>query len=303
MTVVVHNEKASEKSTNGTPQTQSQGEHIQVPLSQIERDEEFNARQGDSAYRNIPELAESVKQNGQLQEVTVMVNKKGAEKPYFMVNGFRRGRAFEVIAKETKTDPMVNVFVKPFEGERFEERLMEAKWANLASDGGTDPLRDYEYAARCQYFHSKLGASPKKIAKFIGKHEQTVYTYLKLFEKLSPEVKTAWSSAPDPEKEIPVSKLLQWSKRGPAEQKALMEKYVSGDDSPLYEGGSSDDGGSEGKPPKKRIDKEKPGTKDIKAELEKIQTKMEDAKGQDLARLEGASKALRYVLGDISRVF
>ena len=298
MTLVQVNEKAA----NGTAPSTQKDYNLIVHLSEIEVDEDFNARTGDNAYRNIPELALSIQKTGQLNELQVMENKKGAKCPWFLIGGFRRARAFALIAKEEKSDPEIRILVKHFDGARFDERLVEARYANLASDGGTNPLRDFEYAERCNYFHSKLGASAKKIAQFIGKSEAVVYTYLKLFEKLTPEVRTSWASAPDPEKEIPISKLQSWAKHTPSEQKALMEKYISGDDSPVYQGGGKDEGSDPDKP-KKRIDKERPGTKDIKAELEKIEAKREDARGSEQAKLEGASKALRFVLGDISRIF
>lgn len=283
-----------------------------IALSDIEVDEDFNARQGPDAYRNIEELADSLDKVGQQQNLTVMPNKKGADKPFFLIAGFRRNRAFHAILKRTKAkDVMVNVLVKNFEGDRFDEKLIEARYANLATDGGTDPLRDYEYAARCHYFHSKLGASAKKIASFIGKPVNVVHAYLALFDKLTPEVRAVWAAAPDPTKEIPLSRLKSWSTRNPAEQKALCESYVSGSDEPVYEGGErgGQENGKGDKDPeadgKSRIDGKRPSPNVLRKQLSAVKERLETEKlGKvEEAELRMVSKTLRYVLGEISRIF
>lgn len=93
-----------------------------IPLSDIEIDHSFNARSGDWAktedqadgHAGMKGLVESIKARGQDTEVVVMPNTKPlskTNKPFFLVNGFRRAEAVRLIGEENK-DKAVTINAK-----------------------------------------------------------------------------------------------------------------------------------------------------------------------------------------------
>jgi ParB/RepB/Spo0J family partition protein len=268
-------------------------ESLDIELDRIDVDDKFNARH---ALHHIPELAESIRAQGLLQPLVVRANPHKGEGYFFLVAGHRRLAACRLLKFKT-----VRCEVHLYENRD------EAMLAALASDTTSDPLRNYDIAERCHYFHSKFGSTPKKLAELIGRSPSEVTMLLACYRELEPSVREAWSKAPDPDKEIPIARLNRWRKEAPSHQKELLEAYQDNDRAVVT---------NEGEPKRnkkgKRVDGKRPTMREVKLTLEQIEERQKGKHDSDgrtrlsasqLARLEGMSKALRFVLGEVSRVF
>jgi len=80
-----------------------------VRVDDIEVNEEWNSRK---TYSGIEELSEDIQEHGLISPLTIRANEKGAKQPWFLVAGFRRIKAIDMIGMvevEVKVDPSNDV--------------------------------------------------------------------------------------------------------------------------------------------------------------------------------------------------
>ncbi len=258
-----------------------------VPFSCIIADESFNARK---TYRDIDKLAETIKSQGQIEPFQLAEGPWVKACHFQLVQGFRRHRARELLARAA-TPRAASLRVPAII--RFYQTRDEAMITALACDSSSDPLRCYDLADRCDYLNSKFKMPLKALGEMIGKSLTEVGMLLGCYRELIPEVKTAWGKAPDPDKEIPLTRLNRWRKESPIIQKRLLEAYQDGD-RPLVD----DDGEPVKNRTGKRVDNKRPSVNVLRSTLERLSKKRGASK-----EIDGMCKALRFALGDIARLF
>jgi len=157
---------------------------ITVPFESIECDHSFNGR---TNYRKIDELAESIKQNGLLQNIGVC-EKKGEPGQYQVVYGFRRYLAIQKIRGELGPDAFANIDVLINEGTREELRDR-----NVKENIDREQLEPHEIASIIKTMVNS-GLEQRDIATRLGRPQSWVSYHYKAATRLGP---AAWSAFKD----------------------------------------------------------------------------------------------------------
>ena len=129
---------------------------MSVPVSELQVDDTFNIRQN---YIGIPELAKSIKDNGQENPVDVVVIDGSKGKKYRLIAGFRRTRAIMEAGL-----PLIRVQVRELKGETEEEREFEARMLNVRENLERSELTPYEKGLICVDLENR-GLKREEIAK------------------------------------------------------------------------------------------------------------------------------------------
>ena len=265
-----------------------------VPLSAIIVRPEFNAR---TTYREIESLAASIEENGLEQPLVVYFledpdDPDGVPSRFFLQSGFRRHQALTLIA-ERRHDPDLEVAVQIKSFLSHDEAMFSA----LAVDATGDPLRNFDLAVRLDYLQRKY---PKKdLPRITGLGAVIVKDLLSCLRDLDPKVIDAWSRAPSPDMEIPLTRLRAWRREGPVDQRRLLAAYQDGD-RPILEEDGEPARGRRG-----RLDgrSSRPTPSSLRYELAAIETRLEEgATPEDAARLSGIAKGLKFALGQVKRL-
>jgi ParB/RepB/Spo0J family partition protein len=281
-------------------------------------DEKFNHRRN---YDGIDELAKDLKNQGLLHPL--LVEKKGGK--YHLVGGFRRHRALKTFLKP-EDSVMCNI-------QTYEEPV-QAYFAGL-SDNHSDPVTNFELATRLAFVEDKFGTSRKKLSEVTGKSQGEISQLITCLKELSPVVRKAWEDSATqtvsadgnkvvtalnkeypvaPKGEIPFYRLNSWRKQQDAKkQKTLLEGYLEGfttdtewlksladeEKATKKEEGTEEKGEGKGEGDSEIV--VRPRMKDIKDAVAKLSEKKEKDKSLSESD-EGKYKALRWVIGDISRM-
>jgi ParB family chromosome partitioning protein len=147
---------------------------ITIPFEAIECDHSFNAR---TNYKKIDELADSIKQNGLLQNIGV-AEKPGTPGRYMVVYGFRRYLAIEKIRLELGSDAFAQLDVHLNEGTREELRDRMVK-ENI----DRDDLEPYEIAMVIKSMVN-AGLEQRNIGTRLGRPQSWVSYHYKVATKL-----------------------------------------------------------------------------------------------------------------------
>jgi ParB/RepB/Spo0J family partition protein len=263
-----------------------------IPFGDIFIDDELNVRKTYDK-KKLASLAESIRTQGQLDPF--LVGPKNKDGKYPLIAGFRRSRAHKLVHGDAAASVLVPVNVKEFRSSE------EALLANMAFDEGREPIKRYELADRLAYMSSELGYKGVDLAKKINMSNATVSNIITCRTKLCDEVLAAWSGAPSPEQEIPISKLVEWAHYPTEDQLAALEDYMSAGEDEDPEEPSAGDGKGEGKgkkdKPKSAVLLKPLSKKTLVGKLTEFREREGD--GDEFTDAEvGAYKTLRWVLGE-----
>lgn len=284
---------AVETATDSSPALPTASEAMMIPFGDIAIDDELNVRKTYDK-KKLASLAESIRTQGQLDPF--LVGPKNKDGKYPLIAGFRRSRAHKLVHGESAASVLVPVNVKEF------RTADEALLANMAFDEGREPIKRYELADRLTYMSTNLGYKGIELAKKINMSNATVSNLITCRTKLCDDVLKAWASAPSPEQEIPISKLVEWAHYPTEDQLEALAAYMSTDsDEESEEDPDAGDGEGEGKGKKNKPKSPallKPLSKKVLvAKLTEFREREGD--GDDFTDVEvGAYKALRWVLGE-----
>lgn len=265
---------------------------MMIPFGEIVVDDNMNVRKTYDGKR-IASLAASIRTQGQLDPY--LVAPRSEDGKYHLISGFRRARAHVLIHGDKSAEIMVPANVKRFANPD------DALIANLAFDEGREPVKRYELADRLAYLSGELGYKGVDLAKKINMSNATVSNLIACRNRLAQEVLDVWKSAPSPDQEIPISRLVEWSQFPVEDQLAALEAYMSlGDESDDEDENSGDgddagDGDPKGKNKKKTILMKPRSKKNLVAKLDEFRER--EAAGEEFSEAEaGAFKCLRWVL-------
>ncbi|MHB8107763.1 MAG: ParB/RepB/Spo0J family partition protein [Candidatus Cryosericum sp.] len=196
---------------------------IQVPFRELIVDKAINVRK---TYRpeRVAQLAEQIKADGMRRPLDVCLNKDGK---YMVLAGFTRCAALEVVFGKNVGDYLatcrVNRSKVPGQLLTSEEMMM----INLASDETQEPVKQSELAARVHYMVKEMGIRQEIVAKRCFVDVGKVGVLNRLWEKLHPEIKDAWTKAPSREAEIPLTHLQSWIAFPPDQQLIAFHTLVA----------------------------------------------------------------------------
>ena len=264
---------------------------MMVLFGDIVIDDNMNVRKTYDGKR-IASLALSIKTQGQLDPF--LVAPRSEDGKYHLISGFRRARAHKLIHGDKAPEILVPANVKRF------RNADDALIANLAFDEGREPVKRYELADRLAYMSGELGYKGIDLAKKINMSNATVSNLIACRNRLAQEVLDVWKSAPSPDQEIPISRLVEWSQFPVEDQLAALEAYMSlGDESDDEDENSGDGGAGDGEPKdrkkKKTILMKPRSKKNLVAKLDEFRER--ETAGEEFSEAEaGAFKCLRWVL-------
>ncbi len=164
-----------------------------INLEQLEPNP-FQPRQTFNQEK-IEELAESIKQNGLLQKITVIpkVNKKLQPEGdgYYIISGERRFRAYKYLAEndegmEYKAIEAVVIPVDELTPETYNQKLMVD---SLLENIDREDLTIVEKAEAIENIQKETEKTYKEIAEILGKSEGTIKNIMSLSGQLSEEEK------------------------------------------------------------------------------------------------------------------
>jgi len=155
---------------------------ITIPFEAIECDHTFNAR---ASYKKIDELAESIKQNGLLQNIGVC-EKRGESDTYQVVYGFRRYLAIQKIRVELGPEAFEEIEVLLNEGTREELRDRMVK-ENI----DREQLEPHEIASVIKTMVNS-GLEQRDIGTRLGRPQSWVSYHYKVATRLGPVAWTAF---------------------------------------------------------------------------------------------------------------
>jgi ParB family chromosome partitioning protein len=164
-----------------------------INLEQLEPNP-FQPRQTFNQEK-IEELAESIKQNGLLQKITVIpkVNKRLQPEGdgYYIISGERRFRAYKYLAEndegmEYKAIEAVVIPVDELTPETYNQKLMVD---SLLENIDREDLTIVEKAEAIENIQKETGKTYKEIAEILGKSEGTIKNIMSLSGQLSEEEK------------------------------------------------------------------------------------------------------------------
>lgn len=285
-------------------------ENLTVPFSSITIDLEFNSR---TVYKNIPELAESIKSHGLITPLTV---RKADDGSWYLVAGYRRYQALTLL---NWGDKPVKVTMEDYETDGA------AYLANIVENTARSDMNTVDLAKRFHELETgtyrrilkplkegeEAGINAKIPRKEIAKHSGFSVSHLsnliRIHTKMSDTVKEMCQKH-----EIPMAKMFKWSAiEGEEEQLAAFEEWKSAVDAEK----------AEGKKPKSKKDKKDkddegddegdetetvsgPSKSEIKSQFAALDEKIKEGalKGEELLVAKTKHKTLRWVLGEIVRL-
>lgn len=207
------------KKTEATETKILPGEKIVlVPLSQIERRKDFNARSSTKESQTLTgswaDFKNSIATKGQEQACVVRPNtgKNAGKYPYDLIVGFRRCDAIQEIGNVAGTaDPMVKVIIR--EMSESDAKLLNM-YENTARLGFSGPDLTKAIA---RFKKENPNVSETVIANALGLSQQYVNQMSTASNKLAPKVMAAWSkgTATDSNAGVSagISKILQVVKK------------------------------------------------------------------------------------------
>ncbi len=182
-----------------TDDPRPEGRPLPLKLSQIVPD----PAQPRQTYvdKETEALADSIQEEGQETPVHVFKHPDPSKRGIFMLSaGERRWRAFQIIAKRTGTDPIVEAYIKVISDRKtqfrraFVENLHRKDLVALDEAGAYARLR-------------ADGDTLEQIAKLVDRSVSHVMNYLKLHE-LCPGVKALMDPNLDPQKQLSVTSAI-----------------------------------------------------------------------------------------------
>ena len=160
---------------------------LRVPLTDIIVDEKFNARKdyggevpgtkSEERRQTLEELAESLKNDGQLQPVLVSKTDKGK---YTLRFGFRRYKALQLLEEEF-------ILVQLWEGTDY-----DAVMINLTENCSRNDLHPWEMALRCAEISKQFKVEALEISKRVGKSKSHVNNLIRIANNVDSKIFEAW---------------------------------------------------------------------------------------------------------------
>lgn len=267
-----------------------------VKFNQIHANFPFNVR---TIYKNIPELAESIKTVGLLQPLVVCRN-DGKGGGFNLIAGFRRYSALELLKMSDTYD--VPVIVKEITTNE------EADLANLAENANRKDIHPADHADRLRLVErgdpdtNRVPVSRKKIAQTTGFSTAHIGNLIRCASKLDPKIMIEWRK-----KDLPLTFLLGICPLPHDEQLKALEKFLT------KEKKARGAGKEKAEKAKEEVSDEGPSAPSktmVRAKLSELQEKRENSLGvvktkssqEEAIALSGEIRAIRWTLGEISRL-
>lgn len=149
-----------------------------VAIQHIQPRPGFNPR---TVFEGIPELADSLLNDGQKEALKVMVLKDGR---ILFLEGDRRYRAFQLLLEQKRITPDHKIRIIPVTSNATEEQMLKDSWiSNVDYYKHTfRPLEQAEVAWRFKHCFTEKERSDKEVADIMGCSRQTVNNFLSLAE-------------------------------------------------------------------------------------------------------------------------
>lgn len=185
---------------------------MHVPLSMVHADFEWNCRSGDPALQGdsggeldtneFKSLVDSIRSRGQDEPVTVRAKGKG----YQLVVGFRRYRAIQTIAEETKTQKTATILIKIRELNDVEARSLNIRENTARAQLAPPDLAFALVDLRSQY--KAAGGSPtiEAMAQEVGVGRPYASKLFSIVDRVLPALLKKWRTS---QVEIGVVKMAQ----------------------------------------------------------------------------------------------
>lgn len=176
-------------------------ERKRILLSDIHVDPDTNARKS-YAEDAMKRLASSIKADNLLNPVVVRLvtdeeKKDGIAKPYFLLAGFRRVKAHgpEYLNRDAIDATVLDPETKPVDGAII----------GLVDNLNREGLSTYEQAVGFVQVRDNFKLSGEQIAQRIrgtteegkGYSKSTINNYMRIYDELHPEIRTAWMERKD----------------------------------------------------------------------------------------------------------
>jgi ParB/RepB/Spo0J family partition protein len=265
----------------------ARGDLRNVRMGDIVADEAFNVRQAYDPVR-LSELEESIRASGGI--LNPLIVSEGKDGKLHLLGGFRRSRALASIHGEALPNVIVPVRVVRCQTED------DALLANIAVDGAQEPFRRYDLADRLAWLRKERKLDNRTLAARTGLGHMTVSQLITARTKLIEPIVEAWRSAPSAAREIPFTKLLDWSRHSHEDQAIAFKKYMADLVREAEKKDELDDPADD--PKRKPAILLKPRTKrELVKQLAKFREKQEAGKlkGEELGAYKFARWALREV--------
>lgn len=169
-----------------------------LPLNKIRVDKAWNCRQhflpsressSDASITDeqkaIRSLADSIKEQGQIQPVLVRESEK-KDGTYHLIIGFRRYAALKSLNAAT-------IRCELFTGDERQALVL-----NLVENVQRQALTTYDLAVRCRQLRDEYKMSGAEIGRIIGKERSYVNVLIQRLEALPDYVLKAWADPADP---------------------------------------------------------------------------------------------------------
>ena len=158
---------------------------IQVPFEHIIADEDFNGRKD---YTEIPELAKSIYKDGLMQPLGIAIRSLSEGDRYFLVYGFRRYKALQMLRAEYGEEYYSTLEVVVNEG-----TLDELRIRNLGENLLRKSLSHYEISQQIKSM-VLAGMDQQDIGNRLGRPQSWVSLYHKAATKLNPSALNAFKT-------------------------------------------------------------------------------------------------------------
>jgi ParB/RepB/Spo0J family partition protein len=157
---------------------------IVVHIDSFIVDEAFNSRKD---YKNIPDLAEEIREEGLLQSPIVGRHPTEKDKIHLLA-GFRRMRAIRLLreeAKKAKTQelPFEMIEVRLFEGNELEQYLV-----NLKENMSRIDLHVWEIGDQCVKMRERFQLSGAAIGGYMRLKKSHVNNCMRVVERVAPDI-------------------------------------------------------------------------------------------------------------------
>lgn len=176
---------------------------VDLPVSLIDADPEWNARSVVEIVDKTGNLAESIKREGQQTPVIVRAIPGGR---YKLLAGFRRLAAVSWPEKKggLNRDTIRATIVPPAKDEKDQE--LNDLIANLTENVQRKDLTPYDLAMRAHALHDEYDLSAAKLATRLGKSESYVDSLIRVVANLHPTILKRWQEEHGPNP--PANKVL-----------------------------------------------------------------------------------------------
>ena len=296
-------------STVATETAVPAGTEMDIPVSLIVADEDFNARKdlGDAKTdvegHTVDRLAQSIKQDGQLTPVMVAAVKEHPGK-FFLISGFRRFaaisrsekdgglgrnriRATVYVPTDKKGTPLTEVSIK------------DLYYLNLIENEARKALNPYERACRYSQLVKGHGESGNAIAKRVTLDPSYVNRLIAAME-MHPRIVQRWKEEHTPGFEgtkllttdniNKLTRMKKDDKQDHESQLAWFEKMLN----PVEDEGDEDEGDEEGDKPDPTA--KRASMSQLKRALAAAEAALKNAKGADKERIGGVCEGLRFAI-------